>query len=173
MTSEPVLLAEPASIPLPKSPLVRINSQPLPTDSMVSIDLSEPVPDTIEEDEIETASTGSDVTVEPIRTSNTRGSAEIFSGVDLDTEINGPSKEFDQDSSAIESPQEPDVEQVEAAAAALEGRPRSRRQTSTSEGSEGSSDDDIPVDWKELEKDEESEPRDEASEEVCRNLRTC
>lgn len=165
MPTEPVLLEEPASIPLPKSPIVRINSQPLPTDSMVSIALSDPVPDTILEDEIETASNASsEVTVEPIRTSNSRrSSASIFSGVDLETEINGgPNGE----SAIIGSPQEPDSSELEAAAAALEGKPRSRRPTCNSEASEGSSDDDIPVDWEELEKNEESEPRDEASDEV-------
>ena len=174
MASEPVLLqaaVEPASIPLPKSPIVRVNSQPLPTDSMISIDLSPPVTETNPGDEMETASTESDATVEPIRTSNRRSSAEIFSGVDLDTEINGSHEEQHNESVIVESPQEVDQDEVEAAAAALEGRPRSRRVTNgSSDESEGSVDDEIPVDWEELEKNEELEPRDEASDEV-RTLR--
>ena len=166
MTSQTVLLEEPALIPLPKSPLVRVNSQPLPTDSMISIALSDKGSDTIPEDGSDAVSNASsDVTVEPTSTSNpTRNSAEIFSGVDLETEINGGSS---RENAVVDSPSEPNVEELEAAAAALEGRPRSRRPTANSVGSEGSSDDDILVDWAELEKNEESEPRNEASDEVC------
>ena len=167
MAPEPLLLVEPAAVPLPKSPIVRVNSQPLPTDSMVSISLSDPIPDTIVEDDMETKSIDSDITVEPVRNSNPRrSSADIFGGVDLETEINGSSEDSKDESAVIDSPSEPDQNQVEAAAAALEGKPRSRRQTSNSISSDGSSEDDFPVDWEGLEKNEESEPRDEASDEV-------
>ena len=160
--------AEPASIPLPKSPLVRVNSLPLPTDSMVSISLSEPLPETISEEDNERSSVQSDVTIEPPRDSlNRRSSIQIFHGVDLEAEINGPRTCHNADD-AIESSEDANESQVEAAAAALEGKSRSRRETQgSSSSSQESLEDDSPVDWEELEKNEECEPRDEASDEVC------
>ncbi|KAL9060808.1 MAG: hypothetical protein Q9162_000512 [Coniocarpon cinnabarinum] len=166
MTSEPVLLSEEAvSVPLPKSPIVRINSRPLPTDSMVSIALSEPPSEYPLENDSDTSSVESDATIEPVDVSSARrSSAQIFQGVDLETEINGPRENVDEET-AVHTSNDADISEVEAAAAALEGRPRSRRATNNSNSSQESLEDESPVDWAELEKNEESEPRDKASDE--------
>ena len=170
MTSESVLMVdEPVSIPLPKSPVVRINSQPLPTDSMISIALSEPTSEaSLDEQDVEAASEESDVTVELVsEPSQRRSSAQLFQGLDLDTDLNGPQENTDEDVTVESSPQA-ETSQIEAAAAALEGHGRPRRATNASQSSQDSFEDESPVDWAELEKDEESVPKDEASDEVCR-----
>ena len=158
---EPILANSP-----PTSPFEHENQ---PTfDSMVSVRLSDHQPQpTIIADDAESGSAASDATVEPDRHAQ-RTSTEILGGVDLDTEMKSAT-EIDGDMEVSSRSYIGRSDQT--ALSALEGSSieditiarRHRSQSSSSDDSVASD----TVDWTELDKTEQSEVKDEESDEVC------
>lgn len=181
MDSEPVLLVEPATIPLPSSPTARIDSQPLNTDSLVSIRLSEPVSIAQPLDDAESASVESDTTIEPTTTSRRRSSFEIMGGANLDTQMSlqeemEVEREIETDEDEQVEPEhfvediavanrvsfeEHQIKLDDVGDTSIVSRHDSRRSSRSRSSSE--SDD---VDWSELDKEEKQDARDEGSDEV-------
>lgn len=179
---------DPTGIALPKSPRVHITSDPIPTDSMVTIRLSDTPPKPVSDlpasrpastitsppnlhEATESPSANSQVSVPTIpathRHQSSRSSAEIMSGIDLDTELNGPRYSTISERAPSIAHASVSTVQAEDDVSELQSLRRVRSNSMTSNESEKS---DHEVDWSELERTEESEPRNEESDEVCFDL---
>ena len=153
----------------------RTDSEPLPTDSMVTVSLSDPesIPQTtkpLEETTEETipGDTMEEAVPEIECVENTTDKAAIIVPEEVTNEevtapsddptepIVLPSEDFYEEGQLIEWEDQPSSDNSPA------GSIRSRRSSNRSSGSE----DEARVDWEELEKTEEQEQRDEASDEV-------
>ena len=141
-----------------RSPRTHVNSQPLPTDSMVTVCLSESdAGQTTEREEDSTAMFPQpEITIVENRISSRPSSLDIVRGLNRERESQGRGEDsnsvVDLDSPSVFSPGELHIQTP-----TTPDRPRSN-----SNGSERSA----QVDWEELEKTEEQEPREEGSDEV-------
>lgn len=185
-TLDPISIEDPTAVPLPKSPYMHATTDSLSTGSLFSVRLSDRLSGRLSDplaaaaplDESSSSlSTDSDATVHPVSHSKhpSRSSAEIMSGaIDLESELDAS----DALDFAPEHPQEDlaisrhststahlslSTVQADDSVADMESLHRVRSDSMSSQDSRDSE----PVDWKQLDKSEESEPRNEESDEVC------
>jgi hypothetical protein len=138
-----------------RSPRIHVDSQPLPTDSMVTVPLSETATDggNATEDDEPTLRTPQkpEITIEQRRFSSRPTSAEILQAIreprDSDASIDTP----EMNSPTLSVPEE------------VSGRPRL---ATRSRSSSNASDRSAHVDWAELEKKEEQESHEDGQDEV-------
>lgn len=140
-----------------RSPRTHVDSQPLPTDSMVTVSLSESDASqtTEREEDATTTFSQAEITIVENRISSRPSSLDIVRGLNREQESQGEDEEsnsvVDFDSPSVSSPGELHIQTP-----TTPGRLRSN-----SDSSERSA----QVDWEELEKTEEQEPREEGSDE--------
>lgn len=166
MDPDHVNIEEPTLEAIKRSPRTHVDSQPLPTDSMVTISLSESdagqKDEEKEEEKDEDATTTliqPEINIEDNRLSSRPTSAEILRGI----RERGSQDSSIRTSSMVElqSPTSPCPEETSIETPVTPTTPERSRSDS------GSSVHSAHVDWEELEKTEEQEARDEASDEVC------
>ena len=141
-----------------RSPRTHVDSQPLPTDSMVTVSLSESDASqtTEREEDATTTFPQAEITIVENRISSRPSSLDIVRGLNREQEPQDEDEEsnsvVDFDSPSVSSPGE-----LHSQTPTTPDRLRSN-----SNSSERSA----QVDWEELEKTEEQEPREEGSDEV-------
>lgn len=140
-----------------RSPRTHVDSQPLPTDSMVTVSLSESDAGqtTEREEDATTTFPQAEITIVENRISSRPSSLYIVRGLNREQESQGEGEEsnsvIDFDSPSLSSPGELHIQTPTTP----------DRLRSNSNGSERSA----QVDWEELERTEEQEPREEGSDE--------
>jgi hypothetical protein len=145
-------------IVITRSPRTHVDSTPLPTDSMVTVPLSE-AGTTPDADDNEESIRGSilqpQIVVEERRDSSRPSSTEILKA------FGRRNSQASQDTPAVASPTVSvhDADAEDDAQDSRQSRARSRRKSDGSGKSE-------PVDWAELEKKEEQEPEGEGQDKV-------
>jgi hypothetical protein len=133
----------------PRPPRTHVDSAPLPTDSMVTVPLSEGT--AADEDDAEESVPRPEIVIEERRNSSRLNSSEILKA------FGRRSSQASIDAPATDSPSV-SIDDVDAPESP-ESRGRSRR------GSDGSGKSE-PVDWAELERKEEQEPEGEGQDKV-------
>ena len=151
--------AQPAQAPAERSPRTHVDSQPLPTDSMVTVPLSETDGGHAEEDDTTATLPQLEIPTEDKRTSSRPDSAEIMQAFgsrrSQDDSPLSPAAE-------VESPTISLPEEAEAEAPRTPTSVERKRSESDSSGSVQS----VHVDWAELDKTEKQEPESEGQDEV-------
>lgn len=140
-----------------RSPRTHVDSQPLPTDSMVTVSLSESDASqtTEREEDATTTFPQAEITIVENRIPSRPSSLDIVRGLNREQESQGEDEEsnsvVDFDSPSVSSPGELHIQTPTTP-------DRLRSNSNSSERS-------AQVDWEELEKTEEQEPREEGSDE--------